>query len=93
VLSVPAPDWGSSNRVCLRPLRCRVFELIRRARNGGAAVLCAFDLIELDGKDLRRIPIEQRLKLAPAANLLGLFSNDRTPLPATVACRRIKLRV
>jgi bifunctional non-homologous end joining protein LigD len=27
---------------------------------GGAAVLCAFDLIELDGADLRRAPIEQR---------------------------------
>jgi bifunctional non-homologous end joining protein LigD len=37
-----------------------VFELIRRARNGGAAVLCAFDLIELDGEDLRRAPIEHR---------------------------------
>ena len=28
-----------------------VFELIRRQRHGGAAVLCAFDLIELDGED------------------------------------------
>jgi bifunctional non-homologous end joining protein LigD len=37
-----------------------VFDLIRRARNGGAAVLCAFDLIELDGADLRRAPIEHR---------------------------------
>jgi bifunctional non-homologous end joining protein LigD len=37
-----------------------VFELIRRARNGGAAVLCAFDLIELEGEDLRRSPIEHR---------------------------------
>jgi bifunctional non-homologous end joining protein LigD len=37
-----------------------VFELIRRTRNGGAAVLCAFDLIELDGEDLRREPIEDR---------------------------------
>jgi bifunctional non-homologous end joining protein LigD len=37
-----------------------VFDLIRRARNGGAAVLCAFDLIELDGEDLRRAPIEHR---------------------------------
>jgi bifunctional non-homologous end joining protein LigD len=37
-----------------------VFELIRRARNGGAAVLCAFDLIERDGEDLRRAPIEHR---------------------------------
>ncbi len=37
-----------------------VFELIHRARNGGAAVLCAFDLIELEGEDLRRAPIEHR---------------------------------
>ncbi|MGB7033973.1 MAG: DNA ligase [Xanthobacteraceae bacterium] len=37
-----------------------VFELIRRTRNGDAAVLCAFDLIELDGDDLRRRPLEQR---------------------------------
>jgi bifunctional non-homologous end joining protein LigD len=37
-----------------------VFELIRRARNGGSAVLCAFDLIELDGADLRRASIEHR---------------------------------
>jgi hypothetical protein len=37
-----------------------VFELIHRARNGDAAVLCAFDLIELDGADLRRAPIEHR---------------------------------
>jgi bifunctional non-homologous end joining protein LigD len=37
-----------------------VFDLVRRQRNGGAAVLCAFDLIELEGEDLRRSPIEQR---------------------------------
>jgi bifunctional non-homologous end joining protein LigD len=37
-----------------------VFELIRRHRHGAAAVLCAFDLIELDGRDLRRAPIEHR---------------------------------
>jgi ATP-dependent DNA ligase len=37
-----------------------VFELIRRQRHGGAAVLCAFDLIELEGEDLRRSPIEHR---------------------------------
>ncbi len=35
-----------------------VFELIRRKRHGDAAVLIAFDLIELDGRDLRREPIE-----------------------------------
>jgi bifunctional non-homologous end joining protein LigD len=37
-----------------------VFDLIRRQRHGDDAVLIAFDLIELDGEDLRRSPIEQR---------------------------------
>jgi bifunctional non-homologous end joining protein LigD len=36
------------------------FELIRGHRHNAAAVLCAFDLIELDGEDLRREPIETR---------------------------------
>jgi bifunctional non-homologous end joining protein LigD len=31
-----------------------VFDLIRRKRHGNAAVLIAFDLIELEGEDLRR---------------------------------------
>jgi bifunctional non-homologous end joining protein LigD len=37
-----------------------VFEMIRRARHSAQAVLCAFDLLELDGEDLRRVPIEER---------------------------------
>jgi bifunctional non-homologous end joining protein LigD len=37
-----------------------VIDLIRGYRNDAAAVLCAFDLIELDGEDLRRTPAEQR---------------------------------
>jgi ATP-dependent DNA ligase len=37
-----------------------VFNLIRHKRHGEAAVLCAFDLIELDGEDLRRSSIEYR---------------------------------
>ena len=37
-----------------------VFELVRRARHGDDAVLCVFDLIELEGEDLRRRPIEDR---------------------------------
>jgi bifunctional non-homologous end joining protein LigD len=36
------------------------FDLIRRQRHGDNAVMVAFDLIELDGEDLRRTPIEQR---------------------------------
>jgi bifunctional non-homologous end joining protein LigD len=37
-----------------------VFDLIRRRRHERDAVLVAFDLIELDGRDLRRSPIEHR---------------------------------
>jgi bifunctional non-homologous end joining protein LigD len=37
-----------------------VFDLIRHKRHGDDAVLIAFDLIELDGEDLRRTPIEHR---------------------------------
>ncbi len=40
-----------------------VFQLIRNFRRGNAATLCAFDLIELNGEDLRQEPIEDR-KLA-----------------------------
>ena len=37
-----------------------IFELIRGHGSKTSAVLCAFDLLELDGKDLRRRPIEER---------------------------------
>jgi len=37
-----------------------VFEMIRSGRHQAATVLCAFDLVELDGDDLRRAPIELR---------------------------------
>jgi ATP-dependent DNA ligase len=37
-----------------------VFELLHSFRHDHAAALCAFDLLELDGRDLRRLPIEQR---------------------------------
>ncbi len=37
-----------------------VFELMRLQRHHAVAELCAFDLIELDGEDLRRQPIEHR---------------------------------
>jgi bifunctional non-homologous end joining protein LigD len=40
-----------------------VFDLIRRQQHGRAVALCAFDLIELDGEDLRRQPIETRKSL------------------------------
>ena len=37
-----------------------VFDMIRGYRHDTSAVLCAFDLLEVDGKDLRRTPIEER---------------------------------
>jgi bifunctional non-homologous end joining protein LigD len=37
-----------------------VFEILRYRLRDHAAVLCAFDLIELDGEDLRRRPLEHR---------------------------------
>ena len=37
-----------------------VFDLIREYRHDSAAVLCAFDLLEADGEDLRSRPIELR---------------------------------
>src|SRR5437763_1735607 len=40
-----------------------VFEKIRRHGALASAVLCAFDLLELDGRDLRREPIEKRKAL------------------------------
>ena len=40
-----------------------VFDLIRRHRHGPSAVLCAFDLIEMDGRDLRQEPVEHRKRL------------------------------
>jgi bifunctional non-homologous end joining protein LigD len=40
-----------------------VFDLLRYRQHDRAAVLCAFDLIDLDGRDLRKAPIEQRKDL------------------------------
>src|SRR5262249_21356901 len=44
------------------------FELLRSWRHDHAAVLYAFDVIELDGKDMRWVPIEYRKRAL--ANLL-----------------------
>jgi len=41
----------------------RFFDLIRRHGALASAVHCAFDLLELDGRDLRREPIEKRKAL------------------------------
>jgi bifunctional non-homologous end joining protein LigD len=56
-----------------------VFELIRRHGTIASAVHCAFDLLELDGKDLRREPIEKRKELLAellAGSQLNLVFNE-----------------
>jgi bifunctional non-homologous end joining protein LigD len=40
-----------------------IFDLIGGHGSKVAAILCAFDLLELDGRDLRREPIEKRKAL------------------------------
>jgi len=45
-----------------------VFEMIRWRQHDNAVTLCAFDLLELEGEDLRREPIEVR-----KATLKGLL--------------------
>jgi ATP-dependent DNA ligase len=37
-----------------------VFELIRSSRHDRAAVPSTFDVLELDGEDLRRLAVEER---------------------------------
>ena len=56
-----------------------VFDLIRQYRHDAAAVLCAFDLLNLDGEDLRRTPIETRkltLKSLLRAKHRGIVFNE-----------------
>jgi bifunctional non-homologous end joining protein LigD len=56
-----------------------VFELIRRRRSHLDAVLCAFDLLELNGTDMRRDPIEARkrtLKLLLLSAEPGIAYNE-----------------
>jgi bifunctional non-homologous end joining protein LigD len=50
-----------------------VFDLIRGYGTRRSAELCAFDLIELDGTDFRRTPIEERKR--HLSRLLGRFTS------------------
>jgi ATP-dependent DNA ligase len=44
-------------------IEASAFDLLRSWRHDHSAMLCAFDLIELDGKDLRSAPLEQRKRV------------------------------
>jgi bifunctional non-homologous end joining protein LigD len=68
-----------------------VFELIRGHRHNAAAVLCAFDLIELYGEDLRRTPIETRkstLKSLLRGKHAGIVFNAHFIADVTVVYRQ-----
>jgi bifunctional non-homologous end joining protein LigD len=41
----------------------RCSNLMRRRRSGLQPVLCAFDLLELDDEEVRRLPIEERKRI------------------------------
>jgi ATP-dependent DNA ligase len=79
-----------------------IFELLRSWPATLSAVLCAFDLLELDGQDLRRLPIEERKRTL--AKLVGrprpgIALNDhyrrprRYRLPASLPARLRRHRV
>jgi bifunctional non-homologous end joining protein LigD len=59
----PRPRQGTPEVIVSDDSGLTVFELLRSWWHDHAAVLCAFDLLELDGQDLRRLPIEQRKHL------------------------------
>jgi ATP-dependent DNA ligase len=56
-----------------------VFNLMRRRRSGLQAVLCAFDLLELDDEEVRWLPIEERKRMLARCELSGgcPFGPDR----------------
>jgi bifunctional non-homologous end joining protein LigD len=71
-----------------------VFELIRRHGAFANAVLCAFDLLELDGRDLRREPIERRkpllaelLKRSPSSIVLNEYYEEEGEIVFREACK------
>jgi bifunctional non-homologous end joining protein LigD len=67
-----------------------VFERLRRERSGRHVSLCAFDLLELDGQDLRREPIETRkatLASLLRARLPGLQFNQHLTHPGDIVFR------
>jgi bifunctional non-homologous end joining protein LigD len=72
-----------------------VFDLIRRHGRLASAVHCAFDLLELDGKDLRREPIERRktllAQLLRGSHFLSIVLNEHFEDGAVVFREACKL--
>jgi bifunctional non-homologous end joining protein LigD len=57
-----------------------VFDLLRYRRHDHAATLCVFDVLEVDGANLRRKPIEERKRLL--AGILRAPHHGRAPNPS-----------
>ena len=60
-----------------------VFYLIRGHATNARAILCAFDLLEVNGEDIRREPIEDRKR-----RLAGLLRLPHRGSPSTSTSRR-----
>ena len=68
----PASELIDGEVVCCDDRGLAVFQALRRRQNGERAFLYAFDLLELDGLDMRREPIETR-----KATLASLLRNGK----------------
>jgi hypothetical protein len=73
--------------VCCDQDGVTVFEMLRQRRNAGLVFLYAFDLLQVDGRDLRREPIE--IRKAQLANLIrgassGIQLNDHIQHEAAI---------
>jgi bifunctional non-homologous end joining protein LigD len=67
-----------------------VFERLRKVRRSRQVFLCAFDLLELDGKELSREPLEVRkatLASLLRASLPGLQFNQHLTHPGDIVFR------
>jgi ATP-dependent DNA ligase len=75
-----------------------VFDLIRSWPTNFSAALCAFDLLEADGEDLRRLPIEirkaglvqllrSRTRVSPSISTTSATAISSTGRPASSAAR------
>ena len=76
--------------VCCDDNGVAVFAKLRQRRNDQRVLLRAFDLLELDGKDLRREPLERRRVLLMrllAKAPIGLQVNDHIVAPGDVVFR------
>ena len=63
-----------------------LFDLIRGYATNAGAVLCAFDLLEVNGEDIRRQPIEDRKRRSEAAATeIAPWHRFQSPL----RCRRL----